>query len=99
MNDGIEPPNEVTGGFCTSGSEREFTREGSWYAMKKHKPEQIVTILRQEVFTNQSEDHEQDWLQVQVKPPTSTKFNRVQQSSTSRPQSIQQQSLRINKNP
>jgi hypothetical protein len=23
---------EVTGGFCTSGSEREFTLEGSWYA-------------------------------------------------------------------
>ena len=23
---------DVTGGFCTSGSEREFTLEGSWYA-------------------------------------------------------------------
>ena len=23
---------EVTGAFCTSGSEREFTLEGSWYA-------------------------------------------------------------------
>ena len=24
--------NDVTGVFCTSGSEREFTLEGSWYA-------------------------------------------------------------------
>ena len=23
---------DLTGGFCTSGSEREFTLEGSWYA-------------------------------------------------------------------
>jgi hypothetical protein len=23
---------EVTGDFCTSGSERQFTLEGSWYA-------------------------------------------------------------------
>jgi hypothetical protein len=23
---------DVTGFFCTSGSEREFTQEGSWYA-------------------------------------------------------------------
>ena len=27
-----QSPTEVTGGFCTSGSEREFTLEGSWYA-------------------------------------------------------------------
>jgi hypothetical protein len=26
------PPGDVTGVFCTSGSEREFTLEGSWYA-------------------------------------------------------------------
>ena len=25
-------PSDVTGVFCTSGSEREFTLEGSWYA-------------------------------------------------------------------
>ena len=32
----IDSPNsrciDVTGVFCTSGSEREFTLEGSWYA-------------------------------------------------------------------
>jgi hypothetical protein len=32
--DGIQQSatGDVTGGFCTSGSEREFTLEGSWYA-------------------------------------------------------------------
>jgi hypothetical protein len=25
-------PDDLTGVFCTSGSEREFTLEGSWYA-------------------------------------------------------------------
>ena len=38
---------DLTGVFCTSGSEREFTLEGSWYADEKYKPEQIVTLLRQ----------------------------------------------------
>src|SRR5277367_669042 len=29
----IQPgSSDLTGGFCTSGSEREFTLEGSWYA-------------------------------------------------------------------
>ncbi len=27
-----KPFNDLTGIFCTSGSEREFTLEGSWYA-------------------------------------------------------------------
>ena len=40
----------VTGVFCTGGSEREFTLEERWYVdetMKRYKPEQIITLLRQ----------------------------------------------------
>jgi hypothetical protein len=38
---------EAAGDFCTSGSEREFTLERSWYADEETQPEQIVTLLRQ----------------------------------------------------
>jgi hypothetical protein len=41
------PGFDLTGDFCTSGSEREFTPEERWRATKGYKPEQIVTLLRQ----------------------------------------------------
>jgi len=36
----------VTGVFCTSGSEREFTLEGSWHAYEEIQDGQIVSLLR-----------------------------------------------------
>jgi len=38
---------DLTGDFCTCGSKREFNLKERWCALKKYKPEQIVTLLRQ----------------------------------------------------
>jgi hypothetical protein len=34
---------DLTGLFCTTGSEREFTRREAGMAMKKYKPQHVVT--------------------------------------------------------